>query len=220
MVGGIEASLRRLSHYDYWQDRLRPSILLDCQADILVYGMGERTITTIAQAIDAGMPVCNLTNIRQTVIRVRSTDIPAADEHNIILNSWEQCLHDRRCQSLNFKHIEQQSNRRNGGATLWQQYGNNGVKANPMYPAMDIGEIDASFDLPYTYAPPSLPRQTYPGLRNDSTFGQYAPRMLRRLRLLYHLGTPRQIYSLAFGRIHSTRSQGRHPNAGFQGIYK
>ncbi len=161
VVGGIEASLRRLSHYDYWQDRLRPSILLDCQADILVYGMGERTITTIAQAIDAGMPVCNLTNIRQTVIRVRSTDIPAADEHNIILNSWEQCLHDRRCQSLNFKHIEQQSNRRNGGATLWQQYGNNGVKANPMYPAMDIGEIDASFDLPYT----RMPHPRYRGKR-------------------------------------------------------
>lgn len=161
VVGGIEASLRRLSHYDYWQDRLRPSILPDSKADILVYGMGERTITAIAQALDAGTPIGEITDIRQTVVCVRATDIPAADEDNIILNSWEQCLRDRRCQSLNFKHIEQQSNRRNGGATLWQQYGDSGVKVNPMYPAMNTGEIDASFDLPYT----RMPHPRYRGKR-------------------------------------------------------
>lgn len=161
VVGGIEASLRRISHYDYWQDRLRPSILLDSKADILIYGMGERSTTAIADALNAGASIDSLTDIRQTVVRVRATDIPAADAENIILNSWEKCLGERRCQSLNFKHVEQQSNRRNGGATLWQQYGKEGVKINPMYPAMGIGEIDRSFDLPYT----RLPHPRYHGKR-------------------------------------------------------
>ena len=96
VVGGIEASLRRVSHYDYWQDRLRPSILLDSKADILIYGMGERSTTAIADALNAGASIDSLNDIRQTVVRVRAADIPAADNENIILNSWEKCLGEQR----------------------------------------------------------------------------------------------------------------------------
>lgn len=157
--GGIEASLRRLSHYDYWEDRLRPSILADSAIDILSYGMGERTILELARRLDAGESVSNISDLRQTAVLRPLSELPGADDDNIILASYETCLSDKRSQSLNFKHIEQQSNRYDGGATLWQPVGDRVVKVNPMLPAMAQGEIDAAFDLPYT----RLPHPRYKG---------------------------------------------------------
>ncbi len=154
IIGGIEASLRRLSHYDYWQDRLRPSILADSRADLLVYGMGEKTVTEIARRLEAGESVDTLTDIRQTAVILPSARIPAASATDIILNSYPDCVADRKKQSANFKHIEQQSNRLDGGATIWQQLDpERVVKVNPMYPPMTTEEVDATFDLPYTRLP-------------------------------------------------------------------
>lgn len=161
IAGGIEASLRRLSHYDYWEDRLRPSILLDAPADMLLYGMGERTIVELARRLDAGEKIGDITDLPQSVILTSASQIPQADADNIVLNSWDDCRRDRRLQSANFKHIEQQSNRMDGGATLWQQYARRAVKVNPMLPAMEQGEIDASFDLPFT----RMPHPRYKGKR-------------------------------------------------------
>lgn len=152
ILGGIEGSLRRLSHYDYWQDRLRPSILADAPADLLVYGMGEKTITEIARRLDGGERIEQMRDIRQTVLIEPLSAIPAADAGNIILHSYEDCLRSKRCQADNFRHIEQQSNRVDG-ATLWQPHGERVVRVNPMHPPMTTGEIDASFDLPYTRLP-------------------------------------------------------------------
>lgn len=153
IIGAIEASLRRLSHYDYWQDRLRPSILAETPADILVYGMGEKPIVEIARRLDAGEPVSALTDIPQTaVVLLADLQPTATDDNNIILNSFEQCVKSKRAQADNFRHIEQQSNRFEG-ATLWQQHADRTVKVNPMLPPMTTGEIDASFDLPYTRLP-------------------------------------------------------------------
>ncbi len=160
VVGGIEASLRRFSHYDYWQDRLRPSILTDTPANLLTYGMGERTTVELARRLAAGEKIHDIKNLPQTVVRVRD-EVPPEDADNIILASFEDCLRDRKKQSANFRHIEQQSNRLNGGATLWQRHGSIWVKANPMLPAMEQGEIDAVFDLPYT----RLPHPRYHGKR-------------------------------------------------------
>lgn len=151
--GGIEASLRRLSHYDYWQDRLRPSILVDSCLDVLVYGMGERTVLEIARRLDAGQRIEQFVDLRQTVVRRPLDEIPQPDADNIVLAPYEQCMADKRSQAANFKHIEQQSNRYDGGATLWQATGKIAVRVNPMLPAMEQGEIDASFDLPYTRLP-------------------------------------------------------------------
>ena len=152
ILGGIEASLRRLSHYDYWQDRLRPSILCDAEADLLLYGMGERTIVEIARKIENGAEVNDLTSVMQTAVLLPASDIPDPDAENIILHSYEECLNNKRFQSENFKHIEQQSNRY-AGATIWQKTGKKAVKVNPMLPPMTTEEIDASFDLPYTRYP-------------------------------------------------------------------
>ena len=153
VVGGIEASLRRLAHYDYWQDRLRPSILVDSKADMLMYGMGERSILRLAQRLDSGEKIADIIDLEQTVVLRPRSEMPAADANNIILTSFEECLTDKKAHAANFKHIEQQSNRYDGGATIWQPTGNIVVRANPMLPAMTQGEIDAAFDLPYTRLP-------------------------------------------------------------------
>lgn len=151
--GGIEFSLRRLSHYDYWQNRLRPSILCDAPVDMLIYGMGERTIVDLAARLAAGEKIGDITDLPQTAMLRPASEMPEADENNIVLASFEKCLADRRSQAVNFKHIEQESNRLKGTAVLWQRTGNEVIRINPMLPAMTVGEIDASFDLPFTRLP-------------------------------------------------------------------
>lgn len=158
IAGGIEASMRRLSHYDYWQNRLRPSLLVDCHADMIIYGMGEKPIIEIARRIEAGEKISDIKDVRQTVVRLPKASVPLQDDNNIILNAYDTCLSDKRAQSVNFKHIEQQSNRIEG-ATLWQLHGDTVIKVNPMFPPMTTEEIDASFDLPYT----RLPHPRYKG---------------------------------------------------------
>lgn len=152
VIGGIEASLRRLSHYDYWKDTLSPSILLDSPADLLIYGMGEKPIVELAKRLDAGENIKDICDIRQTALLQKLDDEIIADE-DILLNSYDDCKKDKKKQAENFKHIEQESNRMEGGKIIWQKHGKKIVKVNPMYPAMTTGEIDASFDLPYTRMP-------------------------------------------------------------------
>lgn len=157
--GGIEFSLRRLSHYDYWEDRLRPSILADAPVDMLIYGMGERTIVDLARQLDSGRKISEITDLPQTALLRPSEEMPKPDDNNIVLASYEECLVDKRLQARNFKFIEQESNRLEGHAALWQATGGKAVKVNPMLPAMTPGEIDAAFDLPYT----RLPHPRYKG---------------------------------------------------------
>lgn len=154
IAGGIEASMRRLSHYDYWQDRLRPSILADAPADMLIYGMGEKPMIKVADHLASGKGLDGLISLEQTVMIRPITELPSeSTATDIVLHSFEQCLRDKRCQAENFKHIEQQSNRFHG-AILWQQLDSSRVvKVNPMYPPMSTDEIDGSFDLPYTRMP-------------------------------------------------------------------
>lgn len=153
IIGGIEASMRRLSHYDYWQDTLRPSILIDAPADMLMYGMGEKGIIELADSLAASTDIKDIRSMPQTALLLPSEELPPADKDNIILHSWKDVQKSKRCQAENFRHIEQQSNRRHG-ATLWQQIDDRRVvKVNPMYPPMTTEEIDASFDLPYTRLP-------------------------------------------------------------------
>lgn len=165
IAGGIEASLRRLSHYDYWQDRLRPSILADAPVDMIIYGMGEKPILEIARRLNAGEKIADIRDVPQTVLfepvsRMKEISGTSGEEH-IILNSWDTVRRDKMAQAANFKHIEQQSNRFHG-ATLWQQLdGSRAVRVNPMYPPMSTEEIDRTFDLPYT----RLPHPRYLGKR-------------------------------------------------------
>ncbi|MDE7473735.1 MAG: YgiQ family radical SAM protein, partial [Muribaculaceae bacterium] len=156
----IEASMRRLSHYDYWEDRLRPSLLADTAADLIIYGMGDKSIVEVADRLDRGETVEQLAQLPQMVSRVPLDRVPEADADNIILNSFAACQRDKACQAANFKHIEQQSNRYHG-ATLWQPHDKWAVRVTPMYPPMTTAEIDASFDLPYT----RMPHPRYKGKR-------------------------------------------------------
>lgn len=155
IIGGIEASLRRFSHYDYWADRLRPSILIDTKADLLIYGMGEKPILEIAGQLDSGIHIKDITDIRQTVVIRPADEMPEhSSEGSIILHNWQECVSDKRKQAANFKHIEQQSNKYDGGATLWQRMDKNiAIKANPMFAPLTTEELDRSYDLPYTRLP-------------------------------------------------------------------
>lgn len=154
IAGGIEASLRRVAHYDYWQDKLRPSILADSSADMIVYGMGEKPMIEIVRRLQKGDKISEIKDIPQTVLF--SDEIPKDDE--IVLHSFEECLRDKKKQAQNFRHVEEESNKYNG-RTIWQKTGEKMIKINPMYPPMSTGEIDASFDLPYT----RLPHPRYKG---------------------------------------------------------
>jgi len=166
IAGGIEASMRRLSHYDYWQDRLRPCILADCPADMIIYGMGEKPIVEIADRLSAGEKLSDIRDVDQTVFRVPLSEVPDTGldgdaDNNIVLHSYAECLRDKRYQAENFKYIETESNRMHG-AVIWQQTAKDyAVRVNPMCPPMTTEEIDASFDLPYT----RLPHPRYRGKR-------------------------------------------------------
>ena len=153
VLGGIEASLRRLTHYDYWQERVRPSILCDAPANLISYGMGEKTILEIAQRLDEGQPVSALHDLPQIVYLSDAQNIPGGiSEHDIVLHSHEDCLKDKRKQAENFRQIEEQSNMIHA-QRLIQPMQHTYVVVNPPYPPMTTEELDASFDLPYTRQP-------------------------------------------------------------------
>lgn len=156
VLGGIEASLRRLTHYDYWQDRLRPGILADSPADLLIYGMGELPLKELVRRLKNGEPFRQIKDIRQTAYITKEA-IKAEDE-DIRLFSHEECLADKLKQAKNFRHIEEESNKYNASRIL-QQVGKQTIVVNPPFPPMTEAEIDASFDLPYT----RLPHPKYKG---------------------------------------------------------
>ena len=154
VLGGIEASLRRVTHYDYWQDRLRPCILCDAGADIIVYGMGEKPILEVARRLSENIKaksekLASLKDIPQTVyLDAHFTPLST----DIVLHSHEECLSDKRAQAENFRHVEEQSNMMHASRIV-QAVGSKFVVVNPPYPPMTTEELDASFDLPYTRQP-------------------------------------------------------------------
>ena len=155
VLGGIEASMRRLTHYDYWQDRLRPGILADSPADLLIYGMGEKPIRELVHRLLAGEDFRTLHDIPQTVYLANEV---TPEENDLTLFAHEDCLHDKMKQAKNFRHIEEESNRLHAHRIL-QRCGGQTIVVNPPYPPMTEQEIDASFDLPYT----RLPHPKYKG---------------------------------------------------------
>ena len=161
VIGGIEASMRRLAHYDYWENRLRPSILLDCPADLLIYGMGERPIIALSKRLLNGEKISDIQNLPQTAC-VTSRKIPANDKNNLVLHPYEECLKSKKRQSENTQHIDEESHRYSP-RTIWQTAADKTIVVNPPYPPMTEKEIDASFDLPYTRMPhPKYKGKTIP----------------------------------------------------------
>ena len=153
VLGGIEASLRRLTHYDYWDDCLHKCILCDSGGDIISYGMGEKTILAIARELELGRNIHDIRELPQTVFLARKEEIPGGiGEDDIVLHSHEECLRDKRAEADNFRHIEEESNKVHA-QRLIQGVDGRFVVVNPPYPPMTTEEIDASFDLPYTRVP-------------------------------------------------------------------
>jgi uncharacterized radical SAM protein YgiQ len=153
VLGGIEASLRRLTHYDYWKDCIRKSVLCDSGADIVIYGMGEKQIISIAQALENGRKIKDIKDIPQTAYLCKEGDIPEGISTNdIVLHSHEECLYNKKFQAENFKHIEEESNKKHAQRIL-QKVDSQYIVVNPPYPTMTTEEVDATYDLPYTREP-------------------------------------------------------------------
>jgi uncharacterized radical SAM protein YgiQ len=153
ILGGIEASMRRLTHYDYWQDKLRRCILCDSGADMILYGSGTKSIIQISKDIESGMSVNEMHNIPQTVYLAKEGDINGGiKDDDIILHSHEECLANKKAEAENYRHIEEESNKIHAQRLL-QQTGKVFAVVNPPYPTMTTEELDASFDLPYTRQP-------------------------------------------------------------------
>ncbi|WP_239285005.1 YgiQ family radical SAM protein [Collinsella sp. An2] len=147
ILGGIEASLRRLAHYDYWQDRLKRSILLDSGADLISYGMGERSIVAIAEALDAGLPIDQITFIDGTVYRTRSLD-EVYDA--TVLPSWDDLEADRLTYAKSFN-IQYENMDPMSGGRLVEPYPHDVfVVQNPPSKPLSQAEFDEAYDLPYT----------------------------------------------------------------------
>jgi len=170
VIGGIEASLRRLTHYDYWQDRLMPTILHPSGADLLIYGMGEKPMVSLARLLveqDCEIDIKKFRNLmarfpqRQTASLLNKTDIPGGIRpDDIVLHSHEECLRNKRAQAENFRHIEEESNKY-AAQRIIQEVDGRYVVVNPPYQPLTQDELDRSFDLPYT----RLPHPKYKGKR-------------------------------------------------------
>lgn len=154
VLGGIEASLRRLTHYDYWDDELKPSILFESGADMLIYGMGEKPIKNLARLASKGIPFESLTNIPQTAVITKDYNKCAKNKKwdDIILSSHQTCLKDKKAFARNFRFIEQESNSYDA-ARLIQKNKDEYIVVNPQYNVLSTKEIDKIYDLPYTRLP-------------------------------------------------------------------
>jgi uncharacterized radical SAM protein YgiQ len=154
LIGGIEASLRRVTHYDYWADKLFPSILVDSQADMLVYGMGEQPLREIIRGVKSGKQLVELTDINQVAfLQKQSEPLPVVgDWETVELASHEVCLQDKIKYASNFKIVEVESNKWQANR-ITQAVGEDLLVINPPFKTMEEAEMDKSFDLPYTRLP-------------------------------------------------------------------
>ncbi|MFY7827761.1 MAG: YgiQ family radical SAM protein [Flectobacillus sp.] len=154
LIGGIEASLRRVTHYDYWQDRLMPTILEDSGADLLVYGMGEQPLRELLRLVKQGVPMQTIKNVNQ-IAYLQTNSEPLQEYNNwetVELNSHEECLKDKIKYASNFKIVEVESNKWQANRII-QKVGKKTLVINPPFKTMEESEMDKSFDLPYTRLP-------------------------------------------------------------------
>ena len=163
VLGGIEASMRRLTHYDYWQDKLMKSILVESGADLLIYGMGEKPVVELTRRMQKSCDIRTddgsslqagntaLFDIPQIAYSCKTVDF-VAEEGDIRLFSHAECLKDKKKQAANFRHIEEESNKY-AASRITQEVDNVTVVVNPPYPPLTEEELDHSFDLPYTRLP-------------------------------------------------------------------
>ena len=217
IIGGIEASLRRTTHYDYWSDSLKPSVLVESGADLLIYGMGDKTMPEIARAMRGGYNLNLLRKLPQVAFLAARKQIETLPENRIMLHSFERCLKDKKAFGENFVRIETESNSHAG-----RHIGRTGGRP------VRGGQSPLSFYLGNRFRPqfrialhapaaPALQRQRgYPGLRNDQILGQPAPGMLRGMQLLHDFGPSGQVRFEPQRRVDPQRGLPNRCNARFQ----
>ncbi len=153
VLGGVEASLRRVTHYDYWDDRLLKPILADTGAEMLVYGMGEQPLRQLIAELKKGKKMDEIHDIPQTAYLCPTTAIPPNPfNEEVQLSSYEECLREKMSQARNFRVVEEQSNRLHA-ARILQEVADQTLVVNPSFPPMSETEIDVSYELPYTRLP-------------------------------------------------------------------
>ncbi len=154
VIGGIEASMRRLAHYDFWKDRLEPSVLVSSGADLLVYGMGDQPVREIVRLLKKGVPFSSLKTINQTGYKCNANEKVPADRrwNDIMLFSFREALGDKEKYAQNFVRFEKESNKIES-ARFIEEYENHKVIINPPFQPATVTEADRSFDLPFTYLP-------------------------------------------------------------------
>ena len=153
MIGGLESSLRRVTHYDYWSDKLKPSILFDTQADLLVYGMGEKPLKEMVRLLKKGVPFSSLHSIPQTAYLVPKGNIPKSNQwEDLRLASYEECTASKRTQMENCRKVDIECNKWFQRRVL-QDVAEQTVVINPAYPPLEYGELDESFEYPYAREP-------------------------------------------------------------------
>lgn len=157
LLGGIEASLRRLTHYDYWQDKLLPGMPFLSDADLVLYGLGERSVVDIARLLDKGASIQNVQQLPQ-VAYITPTQSLEKQAEDIQLKSYEECLADKLVYAKNFREIEEQSNSLHAHRLL-QSVEDKTIVVNPPYPLPTQEEVDSYYRLPYT----RLPHPRYQG---------------------------------------------------------
>lgn len=153
VIGGLESSLRRISHYDYWDDKLFPSILATTQADLLLYGMGEKPMKALLHLLKKGVPFSNMNSIPQTAYLALKGRVPKnRDMQDLVLPSYEECLKNKRTQFDAYRKAEIETNRIHARRIL-QDTGEQTIVINPPYPPLEYGELDESYEYPYMRAP-------------------------------------------------------------------
>ena len=152
ILGGVEASLRRVTHYDYWSDKLQPGILIESGADLLVYGMGEKAIIAVTKELLSGKKINEIREIPQTAFIDNNNSYLVDNKKYIKLYSHEECLKDKKKYAANFKHIELESNKMQA-QMLVQRSGGINIVVNPPYLPSSEEEVDFIYDLPYTRVP-------------------------------------------------------------------
>ncbi len=160
VIGGIEASLRRLTHYDYWKDCLMPSVIVTSGADYLCYGMGERPMLELTKGIEKGWNRHRMQQIPQIAFYVKGKEVPAQADHTLVLHGFEECLKDKRAFAENFHWIETHANMMHPD-TIIEPVQDGYVQINPPFPPATTEEMDSFWDLPFT----KLPHPRYKGKR-------------------------------------------------------
>ncbi len=202
VLGGIEASLRRIAHYDYWTDKVRRSILFDAKADLLVFGMGERPVWEVADRMRRGETIEQIRDVRGTAYLINDAEMKAheadpakraADRKTVVLPSYEEVIADKRAFAVMTRDFQMETNPGNA-RPVPQRHGNRAIYMNP--PALPLEDgvgtgadpvaMDELYDLPFNRVPHPMYKERHPRLRDGEALHRADARVLRRLHLLLH----------------------------------